>query len=217
MHNQPPYRRQLRNYLLNRAFQLRYTLVIVLTSAVLTGGLGYFWYDEMRTASRIIEVQSLSQTGAITEADISRIQDELRGRDRWRLGVLVGFGVLLALVLAVYGIVFTHKVAGPLFKAQRYFQSIAAGDLQRIPNLRKGDQLRDFWAEFRLMQEALRERAERDVELLEGVIAAMEASADAHTSAKESVQEQIDQLRALCQRVRDALQGKAEAKADASA
>jgi methyl-accepting chemotaxis protein len=120
----------------------------------------------------------------------------------------------LALVLAVYGIVFTHKVAGPLFKAQRYFQSIAAGDLQRIPNLRKGDQLRDFWAEFRLMQESLRERAERDAEVIEGVIAAMEASADAHSSAKEAVQEQVDQLRALAVRVRNALEGKVDTKAD---
>jgi hypothetical protein len=35
------YKRSLRNYLLNSSYQLRFTGVIVVISAILTGGLGY--------------------------------------------------------------------------------------------------------------------------------------------------------------------------------
>ena len=106
----PQHRRHLRNYLLDRKFQLRFTALMVLIACVLTAGLGYFWYDEMRKASRIVEVKALA---TMSDAEVEKVQDDLHRQDMIRLGVLVGFGVAIAVVLAGFSIVFTHKIAGP--------------------------------------------------------------------------------------------------------
>src|SRR5690348_6272483 len=48
--NAPPYKRQLRNFLLMQNFQLKFTAYIVVISAVLSSGLGYFVYRRTNEA-----------------------------------------------------------------------------------------------------------------------------------------------------------------------
>ena len=51
--------------------------------------------------------------------------------------------------LAVYGIKMTHKVAGPLFKVSLYLAKMRDGRFDKVYNLRKGDQLVDFYEHFK--------------------------------------------------------------------
>ena len=165
------YKRHIRNYLLDRKLQLRYTLMMVLLSSVLTAGLGYFWYDQMRTTSRTIEVRALA---TMSDEDVERIKSEMATQDQMRLVVLVGFGVLFAFMVAGYGIVLTHKVAGPLFKISRYMNDMKEGKLGEVYDLRKGDQLREFFETFKQMHIALRKQALAEVTTLDEVIASTE-------------------------------------------
>jgi hypothetical protein len=164
------HRRHLRNYLLDRKFQLRFTVLIVLISSLLTVGLGYFWYDEMRKASRIVEVKALA---TMSDAEVAKVQADLHRQDIVRLAILGGFGIAIALVLAGFSIIFTHRVAGPLFKISRHLKDIRYDNLQEVWDLRKGDQLQEFWGVFKHMHTALRERLESDVKALEEAMSAL--------------------------------------------
>ncbi len=189
------YKRHIRNYLLDRKLQLRYTLMMVLLSSVLTAGLGYFWYDQMRTTSRTIEVRALA---TMSDEDVERIKSEMATQDQMRLVVLVGFGVLFAFMVAGYGIVLTHKVAGPLFKISRYMNDMREGKLGEVYDLRKGDQLRDFYETFKQMHIALRKQAEAEVSTLDEVIASTERHlAQAGPQAGGELARYLDSLREM--------------------
>ncbi len=202
------HKRQIRNYLLDRRYQLRYTLIMVFISSLLTAGLGYFWYDQMRVTSRSVEVRALA---TMSDEDVQQIRDDMAHQDRMRLLVLVGFGLLLAVAVAAYGIVLTHKVAGPLFKISRYMNNVREGKLGAIYDLRKGDQLHEFYESFKHMHSALRQEAESDIGALDTVIASTErhlAQAEPHRS--ESLGEMtraLEVLRAMRERKAAALKG----------
>lgn len=165
-------RRSMRNFLLDRKYQLRYTAIMVLLTALLMTGLGVIWYGQMREASKIIEVRALA---SMTEEEAQVLGDEMRLQDRHRLLALVGVGALLVLVVTGYGIVLTHKVAGPLYKISLYMAKVRDGDLGPIGGIRKGDHLHAFFSSFQEMHEALREDRQRDVERLDGAIAELGA------------------------------------------
>jgi nitrogen fixation/metabolism regulation signal transduction histidine kinase len=106
---------------------------------------------------------------------------------------LIAFGFILSVVLAAYGIVLTHKVAGPLFKITNHLDKIRDGKLGFVYNLRKGDQLVDFFEHFKNAHDALRHRTEEDIALLDKAIAAAGASpvADELKAAKQRKEESL--------------------------
>lgn len=183
------YKRSIRNYLLNSSYQLRFTAVIVVISAVLTGGLGYLVMRNAHEASRVVQVRALDPTDAMAQ---ELVQQFAHG-DRVLMLTLVVFGFVLSLVLAGYGIVLTHKVAGPLYKITNHLDKIRDGKLGVVYNLRKGDQLVDFFQHFKGAHDALRARTQEDIALLDKAIAAVGTGAVA------------DELRAARQRKEDSL------------
>src|SRR5437867_853673 len=90
-------KRQLRNLLLDR-LQVRYTAVIVLISAVLTGGLGYFVFRKAHEASETVKVTLLEK--ADDPATLEQIRTSFEASDRFMLFTLIGFGLVLCVVLA---------------------------------------------------------------------------------------------------------------------
>ena len=84
--------------------------------------------------------------------------------------------MVLVLSVAAAGIWITHKVAGPLFSIEgicaRVRDNKLAPSLRQ--QLRRGDELQDFYSTFRDMYEALRTRADRDVQVLGEAIARLE-------------------------------------------
>ena len=108
-----------------------------------------------------------------------------RGRLRI-LWVLVGTGLLLMAGLAVYGLKMTHKVAGPLFKVSLYFAKMRDGRLDKVYNLRKGDQLVDFYEHFKHAHAGVVQMERDDIERIKAAIAAAEAAGlGDHTSIAE--------------------------------
>ena len=76
-------------------------------------------------------------------------------------------------MLTVYGIVLTHKVAGPLFKVTLYLDKIRDGKLGQVYNLRKGDELVEFFDHFKAAHDALRKQEEADIALFEKASASL--------------------------------------------
>jgi nitrogen fixation/metabolism regulation signal transduction histidine kinase len=184
----PAYRRSWKNYLLNLRYQLRYTLTIVGISLVLTGGLGYVVMSKAREASRIVNVRAMDPTDDTAQ----QLAAQFAHNDKVMMLVLIAFALLLVIVLTAYGIVITHKVAGPLYKVSLHLDKIRDGKLGVVYPLRKGDELADFFEHFKTAHDALRERTQEDIALLD--------RAAAQTSGPLA-----DELRAAKQKKEDSL------------
>ena len=78
--------------------------------------------------------------------------------------------------LALYGIKMTHKVAGPLFKVSLYFAKMRDGRFDKVYNLRKGDQLVDFYDHFKPAHAGVVQMEKDDIERIKAMIAAAEAA-----------------------------------------
>jgi hypothetical protein len=90
--------------------------------------------------------------------------------------VLIASGLVLVFGLAVYGIKMTHKVAGPLFKVGLYLAKMRDGRLDKVYNLRKGDQLVDFYEHFKVAHAGVVKMQKADIDRAKAVIAAAEAA-----------------------------------------
>lgn len=187
-------KRQLRNFLLDR-MQLRFTAIIVLISIALTAGLGYVVMSKAHEATKTVEVQV--KTSDLDEAAQKDIIDSFYARDRLLMLSIIGFGTLLSLILAAYGIVITHKVAGPLYKISTYYAKVRDGHMGPIYNLRKGDQLQEHFEHFKTMYEALRKRTQDEIDTLAKAIAGLEASGGSA--------DHVEALRALKKKKEDSL------------
>ena len=187
----PKYRRKLRNYLIDVGLQIRYTAFIIMIAVFLTAVLGYKIYDATQDSSKIILM-----TGLVDPATEAELRTQFRSADRIVLFGVMGFGMVLVLSVAAAGIWITHKVAGPLFSIEgicaRVRDNKLAPSLRQ--QLRRGDELQDFYSTFRDMYEALRTRADRDVQVLGEVIARLEQTGADGGNMRDTV-EKLRELR----------------------
>lgn len=110
------------------------------------------------------------------EAGIAATIDDLEAGRLRILYVMIATGLLLVLGLAAYGIKMTHRVAGPLFKVGLYLAKMRDGRFDKVWNLRKGDQLVDFYEHFKLAHAGIVQMQRDDIAKLKAVIAAAEAA-----------------------------------------
>ena len=182
-----PYKRQLRNYLINRKYQLRYTLIMVLICTCLTAVLGYSWYGQMREASKAAVVNALAKS----ESYADEVREELVAYDRHRMLMLVGFGATLCVAIALFGILLTHKVAGPLRYLSNILSQITVGRLGQLRALRDGDFLEDFYDSFKKAHDALREEAEQDLQTVGQI---MDGIDGARAALREDAEKDLDAI-----------------------
>lgn len=168
------HRRHLSNYILDKRLQLRYVAFVTILSALLSGVLGYLvWQQENSATQNIVNTLEASDY----DADLkNEVVAELSGRDSNLVLVMLGAGIGMVLVLSLYLIVMTHKVAGPLYKVSKYFDEMAEGKLSEVWPLRKGDQLKDFYDKFKDMHDTLRARHVEEVAALGSFVEACEAA-----------------------------------------
>ena len=130
-------------------------------------------------ADRIVahHICEMRQAGSIDALEHGRL------RILW---VLVATGLLLMGGLAIYGIKMTHKVAGPLFKVSLYFAKMRDGRLDKVYNLRKGDQLVDFYDHFKSAHAGVVQMERDDIDAMKAAIRAAKAAGLAdHPSVAE--------------------------------
>jgi len=166
-------KRKLRNYLLDVGLQLRYTAFIIAVAVLLTGVLGYKVYQATQVSSRIVMMTIQADPAAGAE-----LRAQFQANDRIVLYGMAGFGVVLVLSIAAAGIWLTHKVAGPLHNIATTCGLIRDDCLPPVlRQLRRGDELQSFHAQFGEMYAALRTRAVADIAALDKAIAAIETQA----------------------------------------
>ena len=156
-------KRLLRNLLLDRRFQLKYTLIMVLLASAICTGLGISLFQAYRESSRVHSLDDVGTDNAIAA--------NLREKDGKVLLSLVGLLSFLVISITAVGIFATHKIAGPAYAMRRTLKNVADGRLIVPIGLRKGDELRNVAFEIRRMIEALRQREADEVEKLSQIAA----------------------------------------------
>jgi methyl-accepting chemotaxis protein len=164
-------KRKLRNYLLDRRFQLKYTGMVVGVTMVVASILGALAYHESKGQTEALQIQLATQpdldpgvAAGLEAFGVSRDRDIL-------VGIILGVGAL-TIALGLTGIVITHKMVGPAYKIRMLLTNVAKGHLRVDGGLRKGDELKNVFAAFNDMVINLRARRERDLEQLEQALIA---------------------------------------------
>ena len=107
------------------------------------------------------------------EEQESRLKEQLTklGTQQRNIGrALVVILTLLVIGVGLAGIVVTHRVAGPIYKMKKQLRDLRKGNYDVPAPLRKGDELVDFFEEFRRMVGELRRRQEEEIALLDRAI-----------------------------------------------
>ncbi|MBP9088604.1 MAG: hypothetical protein KBG15_20950 [Kofleriaceae bacterium] len=157
------HKRKLSNFLIDKKLQLRYIIVVVVISAIIAGVLGYLIYQQERQASAALDA-------GLEAYGLGEVAQDLAAKDSALIYKMIGVGIGLAAILAMFLLIMTHKVAGPLFKVSMYFDRMAVGRLSVVTPLRQGDMLHDFFETFQHMHEAVRARQLADVETMSTAI-----------------------------------------------
>ncbi|MDB4977437.1 MAG: hypothetical protein JWN48_5778 [Myxococcaceae bacterium] len=190
-------KRQLRNYLLDRRFQLKYTGMVVGVTMVVASILGALAYHESRGQTEALQIQLATQPDL--DPGVSA-QLEAFGIDRDReilIGIILGVAAL-TIALGLTGIVITHKMVGPAYKMRMLLTTVARGHLRVDGGLRKGDELKEVFNAFNDMVQQLRTRREHQLERLEQALSVIQRGARTDEivhlldQVKSSLREELD-------------------------
>jgi methyl-accepting chemotaxis protein len=167
--------RKLRNYLLDRRFQLKYTGMVLFVTISVASVLGYIAYDFSKGQTEAFTAQLAAQPDLDeqTAADLERFAN---AEDRKVRNAIVLGVVLLTIALGLTGILVTHRVVGPAYRMKRLFEHVGEGHLRVTTGIRKGDELQDLYRSFAEMVESLREQRDEDIARLEDTVTKMEAA-----------------------------------------
>ena len=172
---------QRRNYLINKKFQLKYTLAIValLLVVMLVSGFGLYmgmWGSIIENFSKFKVSQNLENAKRITDYEAARYQkgdyrleklfreaellsdqekEAMKNALRSVNRSLVPKIMLLSVFIFLGGIFLSHKIAGPMYRIEKSAEAIERGDLRVNFKIRKGDEMKDTAGALEKMVESL--------------------------------------------------------------
>lgn len=172
-----------KNYLIDKPFQLKYTIAIVVTLLVVmfVSGFGLYmgmWGSIIENFSKFKVSQNLENVKRMTDYETARyakgdyrlekifreaellsaqekstLKDALRSVNR----SLIPKIMILAFFIFLGGIFLSHKIAGPMYRIEKSAEAIKNGDLRTHFRIRKGDEMRGTAGALEKMAETLHE------------------------------------------------------------
>ena len=170
------------HYLINRGFQLKYTLAIVVTilAVMLVSGVGLYvgmWSsiienfsqfkvsEDLENAKRIAGYEEARyKKGDLRLEKIFREAELLSAREKETLHKalksvnrsLFPKVIILVVVIFIGGILISHRIAGPMYRFAKSAEAISKGDLSVNFFVRKSDEMQDTAMTLGEMVESLR-------------------------------------------------------------
>jgi len=170
------------HYLINKKFQLKYTIATVLMLAVVMAvtGVGIYlglWSsiienfsqfkvsENLETASRIAGYEKARYAkGDFRLERIFREAELLSVKEKETLHSalqsvnrsLMPKVIVLGIVIFIAGIIISHSIAGPMYRFEKSAEAIRDGDLSVNFNVRKTDEMREVAVTLEEMVEKLR-------------------------------------------------------------
>jgi hypothetical protein len=139
------------------------------------------------------------------ESDLAARASSVESQQRRVLAGLVAGLAVFVIALGLAGIVFTHKVAGPIFKMKRLLREVGSGKLVVRERLRKGDELQHFFEAFELMVADLRMRKQQELAKVDDIILRLEGAPLSTRGLKEIDEDGVALLKKLRKEIKDQL------------
>ncbi len=187
-------RRSVKNYLINRRFQLRWISSILVLALLIFITLGAYIYlsgtNQTEMAEQLSE-ECYAQLGYDAEALKAVINEPNEAYDQTVVWALAIVGSAMVLMLAGLAIMQTHRVAGPIYALCRFMETVTKGNF-RVPRaLRKGDHFQEAGIALRDLVQSLREKEQAEIESL----AALESMDGMPDGAREQLSELLAKKR----------------------
>jgi hypothetical protein len=155
--NQPrQYRRSV--LLIDPQFQLKYTGLVVALGAIISIICAYFIYRAYNENTQLLELSEA------VGAEISRRESTTI------VTVVVAFVVLEIVALGFWGILVTHRIAGPIFIISRYVRILKDGSYPDMRPLRDGDEMKSFFDLFAAMVDNFKTKDKEELAAMEEAI-----------------------------------------------
>ena len=164
-------------------FQWKYTLLIVALGVSVSAFMGALLYRVHNDNTKILDLEGNRF-----------LQEQVIQQDQIFLLYLIVGVIVMGLALAIWGLLVTHRISGPLYIVARYLGVLASGRYPDVRPLRKRDELQEF---FVIFEEAVNGLRERDLRMLQELNEVIDSDADA-----EALKAQLKTLRV---KLRDAL------------
>jgi len=195
-----------RRYLVDRRFQLKYTALIVAVASVIMTLFSAAIWRELRSNSELAVGQRLltgvggaAGNSAAAMRDALALTEDVALSDQRQFIFLLLASLVVILALGIWGVLITHRVAGPVLVLSRYTQALGEGHFPPIRQLRKGDELQIYFDTFRLAVEQIKSREAQEADDLENAVAQLAISARGEDAAA------VDLILRLVERKRVAL------------
>ena len=141
-----------RSYLINRAFQWKYTAVVVVAVFITATFMSYVLFGVLHQQARA-RVVNPAVVGV------------------WENTLVIGlaglaFSVALAFAFGMWTILITHRICGPMFVIEGYLNDLKQGRIPKPRTLRKKDEFKAFHEAFRDTIDALKVSKQSELEQL---------------------------------------------------
>ncbi|MGC8927678.1 MAG: hypothetical protein ACP5QK_07115 [Myxococcota bacterium] len=200
MEERKPFRRK--QFLINRAFQIKYTVIIAVIGIIIAVLWGTLFYKASKENSQqmLMLVQMDPNLSSMTDI----IKEKLAAEDSKIMFYLIAFILAIFLSLVIWGILITHRIAGPIFIISRYVDSITDGKIPETRPLRKKDELKEFFEKFNRMLEALKERENIDIVTINDVLKTLENIKESlPPERKAEIEKEVSELNRIIERKRE--------------
>ncbi len=169
--------------IVDRAFQFKYTGIILLVAAMTSTVLGFFLLKAYQEMNEVIGIASISPG----------IGESLNTDDARKVfGIIIASLVGEVVVLGVLGLIITHRVCGPIFVITRHFGTMLDNKYPQLRPLRTSDEFAPMFVLFKQLVDKQRDRDAAEIAKLGAVLAAAKAKG-LDTETLQTLQALVDE------------------------
>ncbi len=186
-----------RTYLVERSFQLKYSLMLAAAGAAVSLLFGAMTYVAHAQARADLERELAVRLGGPLP---SQLTSGLRDAELTVAMLTLACALLMGAALSLFGVLVTHRVAGPVHVLNQYLDVMRAGRYPAVRPVRRGDELKDVFDHFTAALRSLREREELEAQQLEDAAKVLEEGA-----TSPQAQQALVAVRSVRSRIQEAL------------
>jgi methyl-accepting chemotaxis protein len=159
----PSGKNQRKNYFINKKFQaafiMRFAFIVLFFTIIFSGFLFFTSFGSTTVVFKDLRIQSIPTHEYILPSLTA--------------GFILSMAITAILFLGL-GLMYSHRIAGPMFRFGMVFKHLAEGDLSQIVRLRHHDEWQETAASLNRAFKALRSRMHK----LENAVGALEKETD---------------------------------------
>jgi len=168
-----PHRRRgrRRTYIINPAFQWKYTLLIAVGVFLVSALMSIVLYGAVHQQVRA-QMVHLAPTHPLANT----------------YGILLfagGCAVLMAAGVGLWTVILTHRISGPLYVFRGYLAELAAGRWPRTRSLRRHDEFKDLFGVFRRAVNTMKAGKRADLSVLNEALMLARTAAETEGASRE--------------------------------